>query len=58
MDRYEIAIEERTGEASSPAFMRINEIYLRPDRIDGLVALMRERVTSVTSQPGCRALLM
>ena len=58
VDRYEMVIEQATAEARAPAYVRVNELYVDPGRIDALVAFMRERVPSITSQPGCRALLM
>ena len=58
VDRYEMVIEEALGEASAPGYIRINEFYMQPDRIDALTAFMRERVAGITSQKGCRAVLM
>ena len=58
VERYEMVIEQAAGESRTPDYVRVNDLCVEPDRIDALVAFLRERVPSITSQRGCRALLM
>jgi hypothetical protein len=58
VDRFEVAILERAGEPRSDTFVRLNELYAQPDKVDELIAFMRRSAPSVVQQQGCRALVM
>jgi heme-degrading monooxygenase HmoA len=57
-DRYERVIQEISGELKTPYYVRSNELYIQPDKIEALIGFMRDRVPSITSQKGCRVLAM
>jgi heme-degrading monooxygenase HmoA len=58
VDRYETVIQEIIGEPKTPHYVRSNELYIQPDKIEALIGFMRDRVQAITSQKGCNALVM
>ncbi|HYZ00573.1 MAG TPA: hypothetical protein VFA92_03685, partial [Candidatus Binatia bacterium] len=58
VDRYDTVIQEIVGEPKTPHYVRSNELYVQPDKIEALIGFMRDRVQAITSQKGCNALVM
>lgn len=61
VDRFEVVIFDRPAavtEAKSGTFLRMNELYAQPTKLDQLINFMRERAPSVLQQQGSRAMVM
>jgi hypothetical protein len=59
IERYELALVERTAPPQADTFIRVNELQGSPDKVDAMIQFGREQVLpAVRHHPGFRAGVM
>jgi heme-degrading monooxygenase HmoA len=58
VERYQQVLADRAQPARAGAFVRLNTLAGRPDKIDNLIRFMEQQLPVIRAQKGYRALLM